>query len=369
MSKNYYVQNELKEIGFTKSLINKYLPNPDKTEKNKHSKKKPIKLFLAERVHSIQQSEEFKNDLNGLKNRKNSATIASSKTIKTKQQRIVKFANSLNIRINNTKKITDLIDEALDDRYNYILEREGIHSKRLKDFSSFDDEYKLRRTANYIKYNYSNYSSLTNEVEGKVGIGIAILIIEKKFYIELGSVYPSLKEYCDDELEKMSCPTLAYEETPPNEKISRELYIGDLDRDGIVKVRQEQARLKSLLTNGKPEGQCCFCHKIYPTDFLRCAHIKKRSECLDEEKININVVMLNCPICDSLYEQGYIGVENGSVITLRKERIAKDLLNLITDIEGNICLIYSTKNSHFFSWHIEFHTQSILSGKRKTRQI
>ena len=81
-------------------------------------------------------------------------------------------------------------------------------------------------------------------------------------------------------------------------------------------VRQSMQRKESRYVRQKlgltPDSvnQCDLCGESMPSAFLVGAHIKKRSACTDEEKLDIpNVVMAACVFgCDALYEKGYVTV-------------------------------------------------------------
>lgn len=76
-----------------------------------------------------------------------------------------------------------------------------------------------------------------------------------------------------------------------------------LDGTAAVKVRKEQAALRSLLAGGRDLAACALCGQEYPMQFLVAAHVKKRSLCSDEERRDLrHVAMLACVFgCDALY--------------------------------------------------------------------
>ena len=84
-----------------------------------------------------------------------------------------------------------------------------------------------------------------------------------------------------------------------------------LDSTASVKIRREQALLRSMLARGRELADCALCGHQYPLRFLVAAHIKKRSVCTDDERRDLrHVAMLACTFgCDALYEAGWITVE------------------------------------------------------------
>ncbi len=84
---------------------------------------------------------------------------------------------------------------------------------------------------------------------------------------------------------------------PPVADVVAELAAlgGETERAVATLQRREQRILrKSLLP--RPTGQCALCGKEYPVAFLVAAHIKKRSQCTAEERLNAAVV---CPLARS----------------------------------------------------------------------
>ena len=128
-----------------------------------------------------------------------------------------------------------------------------------------------------------------------------------------------------------------------------------LDSTAIVKVRREQAQLRSLLADGRDLASCALCGHQYPLRFLVAAHIKKRSLCTDDERRDLrHVAMLACTFgCDALYEAGWItvgsdgrikGIEAGTVPAGR----LRDHMRQLADRQ---CQAYSQASESYFTWH------------------
>ena len=111
----------------------------------------------------------------------------------------------------------------------------------------------------------------------------------------------------------------------------------DLDSDSMKKTRKEQAFLRSYLIGEKLEGLCTICQQVYPIEFLVAAHIKKRSECSNLEKLDFdNVVTLMCKAgCDDLFEKGYIYIIDGIIQKNSNRTTTPALDNIINKVVGN----------------------------------
>ena len=128
-----------------------------------------------------------------------------------------------------------------------------------------------------------------------------------------------------------------------------------LDSTSQVTSRKEQAYLRKSLFKNHPFGKCCICGEEFPVTFLVAAHIKKRSSCtLDEKKDFGNIVAPMCKMgCDELYEKGYVGVQNGKVIVLKKFPSSIKLGKYLDGISQNSCSFWHKNTEKYFSWHVE----------------
>lgn len=117
-------------------------------------------------------------------------------------------------------------------------------------------------------------------------------------------------------------------------KLSKEV---DLDVDSTSKSRKEQAFLRAFHSNGRLNSQCVLCCEEYPLEFLVAAHIKKRSECSNAEKLDFkNIAALMCKAgCDDLFEKGYVYVSGGEVYKNSKRDTTTALDSVISKIAGN----------------------------------
>ena len=133
-------------------------------------------------------------------------------------------------------------------------------------------------------------------------------------------------------------------------------FQGDLEVPGTRAARAEQAELRRRLL--AKDGRCALCARTLPDELLVAAHIKKRSECTDDEKRDLdNVAMLACKLgCDAFFEYGYFLVgENGSVVINKKSDPASRYESLLADVVGRQCLAHTPESEPYFSWHRKAH--------------
>jgi hypothetical protein len=128
---------------------------------------------------------------------------------------------------------------------------------------------------------------------------------------------------------------------------------GELDRKAAGWHRKEQAMGRRRLLKGKPDGTCQICGRAMKSEFLIAAHIKRRSECEDHEKRDLDgVMMLACKFgCDFLFEIGFIGVNEGKLLVslALQDQVA---IQYSEKIKGRTISILE-KQSKYFEWHYE----------------
>lgn len=143
---------------------------------------------------------------------------------------------------------------------------------------------------------------------------------------------------------------------PPTPKTMLPAVIAatDLDPESTITKRREQAFLRAYLLKGKLTGSCTICGRSFPHDLLIAAHIKIRSECSKDEKLDFdNIATLMCSLgCDSLYEGHYIYVEDGKVVRNPKQvgKVTMHLETAIESIKGNTVSNWEG-SSLYYEWH------------------
>jgi len=128
----------------------------------------------------------------------------------------------------------------------------------------------------------------------------------------------------------------------------------ELDVESKFKRRVEQPYLRNLLFGGKEVCECSICGHQFPVQLLVAAHIKQRARCTNDEKLDDNIVMSACVFgCDSLYERGWIGIDDGGVIRRGSisATVAPVVSSYIDGIEGELCRAHGPSTSAYFAWH------------------
>lgn len=139
-------------------------------------------------------------------------------------------------------------------------------------------------------------------------------------------------------------------------RIAHDPNFGTLDRVSQVKIRTEQAQLRSLLAGNRTSANCALCGHTYPMEFLVAAHIKKRSECTDEERRDLHhVAMLSCTFgCDALYESGWITVDyHGHIQATPPTTDTPEgtFRQRLLQLHGQPCRAHTPASEPYFAWH------------------
>ncbi|QWV96094.1 hypothetical protein KP005_11955 [Geomonas nitrogeniifigens] len=126
-----------------------------------------------------------------------------------------------------------------------------------------------------------------------------------------------------------------------------------LDERTSVLSRKEQSFLRKHLFRKKVTNFCGICGKEYPVELLVAGHIKPRSKCSIDEKLDYkNIVMPVCKMgCDDLYEKGYISISKGKVVSCPDKYYTDALKTYVLKIHNLHCLYHSPSNEKYFLWH------------------
>lgn len=94
--------------------------------------------------------------------------------------------------------------------------------------------------------------------------------------------------------------------------------LGKTDRASLGSARREQAILAEWVFGGEAHGECAICQRIFSRGALVVAHKKKRSICAESERLDPHIVFPLCIFgCDFLYEQRFVLVKDGKVVSGR----------------------------------------------------
>lgn len=193
-----YYKKELKDLGWTDSLIKKYLPTPDKILNLGYGKS--CYLYDSLKVHQIIKENNLQEKLSKNLEQKNKHKEVRSeiakKCVKKRTEKLVEEIEDLKIEV-------ELIDDHLlrqfaCDEYNSFK----INRNKYFDFATInsDEDFLQRIVVNFIRHNLTSYDQELNYLFGKMGKNTAIVNLWKKIFSEIANVYPKYEKECSNQL-------------------------------------------------------------------------------------------------------------------------------------------------------------------------
>lgn len=187
--KLYITLSKVKERGWTSGLIEKFLGLPDSTAKNPHYSKRPIKLFLLERVEAIENTDSFKEKISKMEKQRESSRERMLIASNDKRKLLIEYIQSLKIKI---KKIDypNLLKKAIDN-YN---DHNG-YSGQIANKDS-DKKFLDRIRVNYIRHCCTRYDNELENMFGKVGKNEGYVLLKCRILDVISKTYPYLYDEC-----------------------------------------------------------------------------------------------------------------------------------------------------------------------------
>ena len=182
-----YTLTQIKQMGFTDSIIKTLNIVPTEIKPNPHNKKNFMKLYSEEYIDTILKSSEFVNLVGKNINRR----LGALKSTNTKVEKLMRDIDNLNITI---KRIENVELLALHQYNEYNITQ--LRLANVKDDVRFLD----RLCVNYIRHELTNYDNSLDFTVGRVGKYKAFNRINEKIYTRIKEVYPQYSEECDRQL-------------------------------------------------------------------------------------------------------------------------------------------------------------------------
>lgn len=124
--------------------------------------------------------------------------------------------------------------------------------------------------------------------------------------------------------------------------------IEETEKLTYIKARIGHSKLKEILV--KKDGCCKICG-LSDERFLIASHIKPWSQSNNQERLDLNNVLLLCPHHDSAFDKGYITFDQDGMMLISSELTIETRLLLNLNTEKKIEL--TEKQSEYMRWHKE----------------
>jgi hypothetical protein len=183
----------LHQRGWTESLIQRFLPEPDDKRENPHYRSgPPMRRYRRERVEAIEQTAEFRAALEKTKKRQQ----AAARGIETKQDRMDEYLDTITIKVPMLDR-DELIRRACEhyNRQQEEREREGRHASDLLATPDSADAFLKRIAVNYLRH-CTAYDRELDQIAGKVGRDLAYQELSRMVFAAIAEAYPWLADEC-----------------------------------------------------------------------------------------------------------------------------------------------------------------------------
>lgn len=133
------------------------------------------------------------------------------------------------------------------------------------------------------------------------------------------------------------------------------VFNGHSDRLGLARIRVEQPALRRRLLADRAEAPCGLCGVVASADYLVAAHIKRRADCSERERADVDVAMLACLFgCDAAFERGHVQVADDGIITIHAR--ADRTRDRLDHLSGRPAPAFNSANRRYFRAHRAAHT-------------
>jgi hypothetical protein len=194
---DHYSIAGLKMRGWTKSMVDKIAGEPDMIVPNPHYKSAaPMKLYSHDRIHAIEETDDFKDLLEKSIKRREAARKAAN----TRKKNLLGDVESLVV---NVPVIDGIIEKAIEsyNRHGNLIALDladrGMEYWPDEATTDSSDGFLHRITVNYLRHECTVYDKKLGEIKGKTGIGIAYIRLKRKVLENISKIYPWLSVECE----------------------------------------------------------------------------------------------------------------------------------------------------------------------------
>lgn len=195
-------QSAILELGWTKSLINKFLPEPTCKPNPHYKKAAPMKLWNECDVFAAMETENFKDAFKKATRRKNSAQKSLVAKVQNLNERALDLARGLHITVIADDELRTRTLAAKQAWYNHQAYIRG--TDYCGDVDCVNSETMERWIVNYIRHNLINYDAECRHLlSGQVGKNSAYVTFKKAILEKIAVAYPDYAAECSLQAETL----------------------------------------------------------------------------------------------------------------------------------------------------------------------
>lgn len=191
-------QSKLIERGWTKTMIDQVLGEPDMFKPNPAYKSAaPMRLYSIYRIEAAESHPYFADHLTVVDKRR----TAIQPSLDKRRRKTLKEVENLCIRIEPVS-LEQCQREALE---GYFAYHDRSNAVDLNEVKNNNPDFVDRITVNHIRHNRTCYDEKLIEQAGKIGVAMAQEIVRAKVYKAIMSTYPALEDECRRQLDDREC--------------------------------------------------------------------------------------------------------------------------------------------------------------------
>lgn len=189
------------EYGWTKSLINKFLPDPILKRNPHYSKAAPMRLWEEDTIKKVMQTEEFQKAMKKASKRKESANKAVDTKRSNMHRSIEEFIESISIKILPDDELRSKTLQAKQVWYQkHSHYDEDFDEDVVSNAYEADEDTLVRWVVNYIRHNLLDYDDFLYRIDGKVGAMDAYPEVKVEVLKKIAVAYPKYSDECDRQI-------------------------------------------------------------------------------------------------------------------------------------------------------------------------
>ena len=191
----FVTKSTLLNLGWTESLVSKFLPEPDKFQPNPYHKSgPPMRLYDLKRVERIEKTKRFIATKQAVEPRKK----AARKAVTSKREGTMKYVDLVVVQV--PKMDRDELVKLACESYNDWQEQKDSRREESRDWEPANflssAPFLERICVNYLRHELTGYENHLEKTFGKVGTAEAYKKIKEKVENAITETYPWLTEEC-----------------------------------------------------------------------------------------------------------------------------------------------------------------------------
>ena len=187
-------QSQVLERGWTKGMIEKFLPNPVLKKNPMYRSASPMKLYPEAEVFAVEVTPEFAAAKEKADKRKEGAKKAVRTKTDALRSDLDRFIESIEIDVIPDK---DLRRAAVEATQNWYDETEQYD----KTAECADDTTVNRWCVNFIRHNLTRYDEKLMESKGKTGIGSLYAEFKIALLRRIAEAYPKYRDEIENQIQ------------------------------------------------------------------------------------------------------------------------------------------------------------------------